>query len=437
MALSGGLNQLAESLIAAVASIEPGPIVVALSGGPDSAIAAWACGEARPAGSVRAIHIDHRWEASPQLRKAAQTIAERLNLSLTVISISIPGGPSPEGAARRARLEALATAAGADRVVTGHHADDSAETILLNLFRGAGLTGLSGIPGERVPFVRPLLQYRAAELRELADALELPFADDPSNHDVSLRRNLIRREVLPHLTDLLGSDVVENLGRAAAHVAAADRYLEEVTPALVVRDDGDGLLLPIAPVVTAPAVLAKRMVRAVLRRVNPPYPGTSREVAAILDVARGAAVRADLSSGWVAEAEGAFVAIYRPAPGALPASLQLPVPGSIRFGRHTISGRVVGNGRIDHLSHDRTRLAVPGDLVVRATLPGDRIEITGGTKAVADALGEAAVPRRMRSAWPVVESRAKIAWVPGVRVATWAREHTTNDIWVELERRSV
>ena len=436
MALSSGLNQLASSLVAAAAAMRPGPIAVALSGGADSAVAAWACVEARPAGSVRAIHIDHGWEASRQLCKAAQAIADQLELPLEVVRISIPRGASPEGTARIARLDALAAAASEARVVTGHHADDSAETTLLNLFRGAGLTGLAGIPEERGRFVRPLLQFRSAQLRELADALGLPFMEDPANYDVSLRRNLIRHRVMPELTELLGNGLVDNLSRASAHLAAADDYLEELVPALAIREDDDAWLVPIAPLVTAPEVVATRLARAVLRKVNPPYPGTSREVAAVVEVAQRAAVRADLSSGWVAEQEGAFVAIYRPTPDAPPAPLRLPVPGSIAFGRHTISARLVDDGRRDHLSYDRAKLSVPGDLMVRAALPGDRIEIPGGTKAVADALGEAALPRRKRSAWPVVESRARIAWVPGVRVATWARHHSAHDIWVELERRT-
>jgi tRNA(Ile)-lysidine synthase len=436
MALPRALKQLADSLVAAVASIDPGPIAVALSGGPDSAVAAWACVQARRVGSVRAIHIDHGWDASSQLCKAAQAIADQLGLHLDVVTISSPPGPSPEAIARAERLKALLATAGRARVVTGHHADDSAETMLLNLFRGAGLTGLAGIPVERGSFIRPLLPFRRAGLRELADELGLPFIDDPANSDVAFRRNLIRHRVLPELAEQLDDDVVERLGRAAVHLAAADSYLHEITPVLPVRKDDGALLVPVAPLVTAPEVLAARMVRAVLREVNPPYPGTSREVRAILEVARGSAMRFDLNSGWVAEEEGPFVAIHRPVVDSPPAPVRLSLPGSVVFGKHSMSATVVGDGRTTHLSHDRVRIAVADDLEIRTLLPGDRIEIAGGTKSVSDALGEAGIPRRKRSAWPVIESRARIAWIPGVRVATWAREHSVHDTWVELERRS-
>jgi tRNA(Ile)-lysidine synthase len=385
---------------------------------------------------VRAIHIDHGWEASARLGKAAQAIADQLGLSLELVPVSLAEGPSPEGVAREARLEALEAAAGVARIVTGHHADDSAETVVGNLLRGTGITGLSGIPAQRDRFRRPFLAFRRMELRRLAEALELPFVDDPANEDLQLRRNLIRHRVIPELDEFIDGDVVELLGRAASHLAATDSYLDGVTMQMTIREDEGALLVPVAPLLTEPQVLAARAVRDVLRRAHPPYPGTARDVAAVFAVASRQSLRADLSGGWIAEAEGPYVALYEPVEAAPPDPAELPVPGEVAFGRHVIAARRVADGRKLHLSTDRARIAISAGLQVRAAQPGDRIRLRGGSKSVADALGEAAVPRRRRSAWPVVESRARIAWIPGVRVATWAREQSANDIWVELERRS-
>ena len=125
-------------------------------------------------------------------------------------------GPSPEGAAREVRLAALAESAGSARVVMGHHADDAAETVVGNLLRGAGATGLAGITPERLPFVRPLIGFRRQNLRELAEHLGLPFLDDPSNEDRQIRRNLIRHEILPELDSHIEGELVEIVGRSAA-----------------------------------------------------------------------------------------------------------------------------------------------------------------------------------------------------------------------------
>lgn len=437
MAVSGGLTALADSVLDGIGAIEHGPLVVALSGGADSAVVAWACSQTRPSGSVRAVYVDHGWEASGLLENAARAIADHLGLELEVVRIDIATGPSREGMARDARLEALADAAGDARVVTGHHADDAAETVLVNILRGAGVTGLAGIPAAREPFLRPLLPYRRTELRALAEHLELPFIDDPSNQDLTLLRNRIRHELLPELSRRFDRDVAPVMVRTASNLAAVDALLEEITPQVrIVADDG-AILVATAPLTTAPRALAGRLARIVLRRANPPYAGTNREVEAVLGVAAGEMPRADLSAGFIVEREGPFVAIYQTGERPAPEPVALEIPGVSRFGAHLIAAKPASGGNKGHMSHDRVRIAIPGDLVVRSAQPGDRIELTSGTKKLSDAMSEAGIPLRKRLAWPVVTSRARIAWVAGVRVASWARDDGPENMWVELERRTV
>jgi tRNA(Ile)-lysidine synthetase-like protein len=437
MALSGGLSELEEAVCRAIDAIDPGPLAVALSGGADSAIAAWACVTTRPVGSVRAIHVDHGWASSADLRQAAVAIADHLDIPVEVVTVQPDDGASPEGAARDARLSALLEAARGDRVVTGHHADDAVETVIGNLLRGAGLTGLSGIAAERFPFVRPLVRFRRSELRRVAERLQLPFVDDPSNADITLRRNLIRHDILPTLGQHIEGDLAEIVGRSAAHLASSDAFLEDVTPTLTVKLDEDALLVAIAPLLTTPPVLAQRAVRKVLRAVHPPYPGTSREVEAVLAVAHGARPRSDLSDRLIVEREGPYVAFYRPRELVAPGATELPLPGGLAFGLHTITTSAVPTGVVSHMSYDRCRVSlVEPNLRVRIPERGDTIEIEGGSKTVSDALSEAAIPVRKRLAWPVVEHRGTIVWVAGVRVAAWARKQAPGGAWIELERRS-
>ena len=94
------------------------------------------------------------------------------------------------------------------------------------------------------------------------------------------------------------------MAEAPQHLAADDAYLDDVTPASVVVTEGEITLLAIAPLVTLPAVLAKRAIRAALRQVHPPYPGTSREVEAVLAVTMGTAPRRDLADGYIVEKRG-------------------------------------------------------------------------------------------------------------------------------------
>jgi len=438
MAVPGGLSAAAQAALDACARIEASSLVVAISGGADSAVAAWACVASRPPGTIRGIHINHGWEASSLLNEAARRIAERLELPFEVVSVTPESGPSREGAAREVRLAALAAAAGNSVVVMGHHADDAAETVVGNLLRGAGTTGLSGITPERGPFVRPLLQMRRADLRAVAEELDLPFLDDPSNEDLAMRRNVIRHEILPELDRHVEGELVDVVIRSAQHLAAEDAYLDDAAPHDFVSVDGDVTRLAVPPLVTMPAVLAKRAVRSALRKVHPPYPGSSREVEAVLAVTMGSARRRDLSDGFIAEKEGPYVSIYRPEVPAIGDAQELTVPGRVQFGEHLIRATAAATGDKVNMSTDWCRLALPrGRLVVRAAVEGDRVDIGTGSKKVADALNEVGVPVRKRPGWPVVECRGRIAWVAGVRVAAWARVESPLTSWVELERQTV
>jgi tRNA(Ile)-lysidine synthase len=437
MAVPGGLTPTAAAACEAVSRIGDGALVVALSGGADSAVAAWACVQTRPAGSVRAVHVNHGWEASAKLEAAARAVATRLGLPMEIVAVTPKASPSPEGAAREARLAALVASAGGDPIVMGHHADDAAETVVGNLLRGAGATGLSGIMPERLPFVRPLLHLRRADLRRVAEELDLPFTDDPSNEDHSIRRNLIRHEIMPVLDEHVNGDLVEVVGRSAQHLAAEDAYLDTVTPPGIVSTDGDVTRLAVAPLVTVAAVLARRAIRSALRTVHPPYPGTTREVDAVVAVTLGTVERRDLGGGFIAEREGPYVAVYRPAEPIIPQPQELTVPGRVRFGEHLIRAIPASSGARARMSHDWCRLALPQSVItVRAAQPGDRIDIGTGSKKASDALGEAGIPLRKRPAWPVIESRGRIAWIVGVRVASWARVKTPLSVWVELERQA-
>ncbi|MGM9619510.1 MAG: tRNA lysidine(34) synthetase TilS [Oscillospiraceae bacterium] len=127
-------------------------------------------------------------------------------------------GWSLEEAARNCRYDFLrrtAEALGAERIATAHQAEDNAETVLLQLIRGAGSEGAGGIPPVRGPFVRPFLTVSRRELEGYAAAYDLPYREDASNADLRFARNRIRHEVMPVLTEL-NPNAAQAIGRAAA-----------------------------------------------------------------------------------------------------------------------------------------------------------------------------------------------------------------------------
>jgi tRNA(Ile)-lysidine synthase len=382
-----------------LARVPPGPVTIALSGGADSAVAAWAL---RDVEGVTAVTVDHGLPGSPALVAAAGVIAGDLGISHRVVVVH-PRSAS-EGDLRIARLAAL-EAATEGWIVTGHTADDQAETVFGNLMRGAGPEGLAGIPWRRDRYVRPLLDIPRAETRRIAAELGLPFVDDPQNDDPTVRRNRIRTEALPSLAAAYNPGLREALLRTAASVAA-DHELIEARAALVpvVRDE-EAVLVPAAALTVLPPAVAARVARRALRMLLGPPGGDGAAIGATLAAAAGTRV-STVIGGIDAHREGPWL-VLAASPPPPPQPVELAPPATVRFGPWTITA---GSGGV--------AVPVGGTVLVRAARPGDRIAIGVGTKRVTEALREAGVPPRLRARWPVVEERGRIAWVVGVRVAS-------------------
>jgi tRNA(Ile)-lysidine synthase len=228
-------------------------LVVALSGGPDSssllaAAARW--GTPFRGLPLRAVHVDHGLQsAAASFRGACAAMCEALGVPLAVISIRVeaPPGASLEAAARDARYEALRLElAPGECLLTAHHRDDQAETMLLQALRGAGLPGLSAMPICR-PFgpgwhLRPVLDVPQGELH--AFGLSGASMTDPMNEDLRFDRSYLRRRVWP-LLKARWPGVGTALSRTARHAAEAQQLLDHAGAADVGRlRDGDALSVP-------------------------------------------------------------------------------------------------------------------------------------------------------------------------------------------------
>jgi tRNA(Ile)-lysidine synthase len=231
---------------------------------------------------VVAWHVDHGLrEGSAAEAVVVERAAGALGAGFESRSAAVPPGPNQEARARTARRALLPPG-----VATGHTADDQAETILLNLLRGAGLAGLSGMrPGSR----HPILGLRRAETVSLVGAAGLVPVDDPSNSDPAFRRNRIRHELLPLLASIADRDVVPILARQAELLASDADALEGLAAGL---DPSDA-----ASLAGAHPALARRAVRAWLSSGPEHYPPSAGAVERVLEVARGNARACDVDGG--------------------------------------------------------------------------------------------------------------------------------------------
>lgn len=167
-----------------------------------------------------------------------------------------------EEAAREKRydfLERTADELGCGRIATAHSADDMAETLLMNLIRGSGLKGLSGIPPRRGRIVRPLLETSRAEIERYLAEQGLSHVEDGSNADESFLRNRLRRQVMPLLREM-NPAVDAALGRTAELLRRDEAYLESLAAAWLEENRADGSL-PAPALAGLPPALASRVLR--------------------------------------------------------------------------------------------------------------------------------------------------------------------------------
>lgn len=266
------------------------PVACAVSGGADSLallVLAVAAG-CEPT----AVHVDHGLrDGSAAEADVVARAADRLGAASRSVRVEVGAGPNLEARARAARYAALPAG-----VLTGHTADDRAETVLLHLLRGAGPTGAVGIA--RTP-ARPLLDLRRADTVALCEAVGLAPVVDPSNADPRFRRNRIRHELLPLLADIGERDSVPILVRQADLFA-------DVADALAIdaaRLDPTAA----ADLASAPVAVAGAAVRAWLAAegVGGGYGVGADAVARVLEVARGQRRATEVVGGWrVARSQG-------------------------------------------------------------------------------------------------------------------------------------
>ena len=238
-------------------------VTCAVSGGGDSLallILAAAAGC-----DVTAIHVDHGARDAEAEVQVVRDAAARFGARFEAVAVDVAPGPNQEERWRDARRAALPADA-----LTGHTADDLAETVLLNLVRGAGLDGLAGIrPGP----TKPILGLRRRETHALCAGAALTPVVDPTNADPAFRRNRVRHELLPLLDAIAERDVAAVLARQAALLREDADLLDELASTI---DPADARALA-----AAPAALARRAVRRWLTTDHPPDAATVERVLAV------------------------------------------------------------------------------------------------------------------------------------------------------------
>ncbi|GAA4918153.1 tRNA lysidine(34) synthetase TilS [Nesterenkonia rhizosphaerae] len=276
-----------------------GLTLVGCSGGADSlalaAAAAWHHQRTNgPLAGARvgAVVVDHHLHPN-SVEISGRAVRQLKGLGLDPVRIfpaqvDLHSADGPEAAARTARYRAFRTAKkelGATRILLAHTRDDQAEQVLLGLARGSGTRSLAGIPRQRGPFHRPLLDLTREDTEAICAHHHLDPWQDPANSDPRYLRSRIRTQILPFLEEQLSVSIRESLARTADIAAADAAYLEqdakEVFAQLLEDPDHTGTLrLKLKPLREEPPAIRRRVLALAAVAVGAPNPSFERLTAA-------------------------------------------------------------------------------------------------------------------------------------------------------------
>ena len=301
-------------------------MLIALSGGSDSVALTLLLRELAPNGGFTVAglaHFNHHLRpTAARDEQFCRAFGERLNVRTVVGDVDVRKYAASEklgieNAARRARyafLHRCAADLGADCIATGHTRDDQAETFLLKLIRGAGLTGLGGIYPRKGALVRPLLETSRADLRAYLVARGESWMDDETNADLTNPRNRIRHRVIPELDASYGGVVSASIARAAGLAREDGAWLDELTNRrygeLAVAGP-EGLIFDAATLAAEPEPVRRRILLKALREVADLREVALEHVETAADILNGTSTGADLAAARLELRRGKLVLLRK------------------------------------------------------------------------------------------------------------------------------
>jgi tRNA(Ile)-lysidine synthase len=439
-------------------------VVVAVSGGPDSVCLLNMLSALKEFElDLHIAHLDHmfRGKESEADARFVKGLAKKLGIPAAIEAIDVPAfcrerGLSAQAGAREVRYGFLARVAeqtGAGCIATGHTATDQAETFLMRMLRGAGVSGLSAIPPKRDNIIRPLIETTRDEVMDHLRANGIEFVTDSSNRKTVYTRNRIRMNVLPVLRHF-NPRIVETLAHEAALLRdeneAIEAHLATLAKDLFMREDGV-LSIQRPGLITLPIGFQRRMFRHAVDLIGEETPALSMvqidEALAFMAAARtGRALR--LPSGLRIEREyDRFILSASEGSGRF--AYTLAVPGATAVSDLGIRVEIVLEGRPEQASeikNYRWQALFDYDkmkpvLTLRSRKPGDRFHpagMGGRSKKLQDYLVDMKVPRRRRDTVPLLCSGDDILWVVGYRTDERfiVNSRTKRVLIVRVENRS-
>lgn len=426
--------------------LQPGDkVLVAVSGGPDSVALCHLLHRLCHTHMIRlaVAHVHHglRGAQADEDARFVQDFGSRLGLPVVVQQLNVRswqkrhGGSLPM-AARTLRYESLRQSMAeqeASKLALGHNADDQAEEVLLRLFRGAGQSGLAGMPAcTDEGFIRPLLECRRHEIMDYLQRHDLTFRQDDSNLRPWCQRNLLRLNLLPQIQREFNRNLTATLLRTARIFREEEDFWESRVQSWLKRHvpdvDNDRLRVPVGPLLEIHPAMQRRLLRRMVQAVKGNLTGFGfRHTEMLMRLCRSAASNSqiNLPGMLVAEKNYDWLTLVPRQRKVDDFCYEIPGPGlhALPSVQHTVEVQYLQYKEFPEFSNDpaealmdRDRVCFP--LYLRPSKSGDRFHPLGlgGTKKVKDFFMDLKIPRSQRRQIPILCSNDQIVWVVGHRL---------------------
>ena len=417
-------------------------VLAAFSGGADSSAMLYMLKEHCDAvgATLYAAHVNHgiRGAEADRDEEFCKDVAKRLGIEIFVLRADVPAIAeerklSIETAARDVRYEFFADIMKKRSIpilAVAHNADDNFETILFNISRGSGLSGVAGIPPTRHfdggIIVRPILSLSKSEINQYCAEHGIDFVTDSTNADTEYTRNKIRSRVIPEL-----KSICEGAEKAAARLSETlrqDALCLDAMAEELLREKRDGNSISLEALGSAPAAIARRAVMALYREVSGGADLEYTHITAILELSKKAVPHSslDLPAGVSAVVEDGllcFTAAPLPQKNTVYPEFSTELCEGINTLPQINAEIIIGNIQTDKNVYKKSinfvidSAKIVGVLRARSRLPGDKIRVLGVSKSLKKLVNEKKIELDIRARLPVICDDSGIVALPFVAVS--------------------